>query len=91
VRIVDLRGEPRLVHEHRDDLLIARELLVEALDREDTAGEPSIAGDTDLDGAHAALREVGELVDDERLARHGRRPHERDGNRKRLAEVVSES
>ena len=58
VRVLDARREASLVEEHRDELRVARELRVEALDRH-RPREPGRASEpAQMDGRHPAMRDL---------------------------------
>ena len=58
VPVMDLRRDPRLVHEHRDELGVLGELGQQALRRDD-AREPLVADEArDMDRRHTAARDL---------------------------------
>ena len=63
VRMVDRRREARLVEEHLDELLLAREVRVQALDGDEALEAADAEDAAQENGGHAAGRELGdELV-----------------------------
>src|SRR5262249_11295995 len=56
-RVLDPRGQPRLVEEHRDELGVRREILVQTLDG-DGSGETHIGYESpEMNGGHSARRD----------------------------------
>ena len=63
VRMLELRGEPRLVEEHRDELRVLREVRQDALDADELLEAAVTVKPREKDLGHATRRELrDELV-----------------------------
>src|SRR5262249_29830052 len=60
VRMTDARCEPRLVEEHRDELVVVREVRVQHLDRDQALEARDALRARDVDRRHAARCELHE-------------------------------
>ena len=63
VRVVDPRGEPRLVEEHLDELGLAREVRVQALDGDEPLKAARAREAPEVHGRHPAGRELGDQLE----------------------------
>ena len=62
VRVGEARGEARLVEEHRDVVLVARELGLQLLDDEQLVEASGPLRGREMDDPHPAARELGDEV-----------------------------
>ena len=62
VRVLDLRGEPRFVAEHLDDLRLLREVLVHDLDREQSFEAAGTLKPAQVDGPHRTAADLGQQL-----------------------------
>ncbi len=63
VRVVDPRGEARLLEEHLDELGLAREVGVKALDRDEALKAADAGEAPEVHGGHPAGRELGDELE----------------------------
>jgi hypothetical protein len=62
VRVVEARGEPRLIDEHGEVFGVLGELLAQALDDLELIDAGGSCGDGEVDVGHASLAEVGDKL-----------------------------
>ena len=63
VRVVDPRGEARLVEEHLDELGVAREVRMQALDPDEALKAPGAGEAPEVHRRHPAGRELGDELE----------------------------